>query len=325
MSKQNSLFSTSNKKRSPLGNNIFIEVKSKYPRSAYLYRQNILIKQVVLSDKIAKRIFIVEAIELGAMKSRLASVLEISRQTIDNLLGVKKHFGLEGLAQGYSPSASKSRKKQREIHANKNKGIPGNKAKQLAEIRREANEKRDREQQSFSFTFGHDANAVAEEDQPYSEEHDWIPTRYAGVFIYLITLIREWEWLKLVMGYFGFGYKIFMIFILMSARNIRSIEQLKNVRLGEGGVLLGIKRIPSKPIVWQWFYRVAEQQISTILKRDYFRYQLCKGIVGIWLWFTDGHLLPYTGKSKVHHSYNTQRRMPYPGQTNMVTLTLHKN
>ena len=261
MKKQNFLFPISNDNdKISLGNNIFIEIKSNYPRRAYLYRQDILIKQVVLSDKIAKRIFIVEAIELGAMKSHLASVLEISRQTIDNLLGIKKHFGLEGLTQGYSPSTSKSRRKQREIHASKNKGIPGNKAKQLAEIRREAKEKRQREQQSLNFTFGYDekAQAVSEEDQPYSEEHDWIPARYAGVFIYLITLIREWAWLKLVMGYFGFGYKIFMIFILMSARNIRSIAQLKNVRLREGGILLGIKRIPSKPIVWQWFYRVIE-------------------------------------------------------------------
>ena len=167
MNKQKSLFSTSNKKISPLGNNIFIEVKSKYPRSAYLYRQDILIKQVVLSDKIAKRIFVVEAVELGAIKARLALALEMSRQTIDNLLGVKKHFGLEGLAQGYSRSVSKSRRKQHEIHANKNKGIPGNKAKQLAEIRREAKEKREREQQSFNFRFGFNgvAEAVADEDQ----------------------------------------------------------------------------------------------------------------------------------------------------------------
>ena len=322
MKKQISLLPISNDNdKISLGNNIFIEIKSNYPRRAYLYRQDILVKQVVLSDKIAKRIFIVEVIELGAMKSRFASVLGISRQTIDNLLGIKKNFGLEGITQGYSPSTSKSRRKQREIHASKNKGIPGNKAKQLAEIRREAKEKREREQRSFNFTFGYDAKAeaVADEDQPYAEEHDWVPTRYAGVFIYLITLIRQWEWLKLVMGYFGFGYKIFMIFVLMSARNIRSIEQLKNVRLREGGVLLGIKRIPSKPVVWQWFYRVAGQQISTVLKRDFFRYQICSGIVGIWLWFIDGHLLPYTGKEKVHHSYNTQRRMPYPGQTNMVT------
>jgi len=30
------------------------------------------------------------------------------------------------------------------------------------------------------------------------------------------------------------------------------------------------------------------------------------------MWFTDGHLLPYTGKEKVHYSYNTQRRRRFP-------------
>ena len=43
------------------------------------------------------------------------------------------------------------------------------------------------------------------------------------------------------------------------------------------------------------------------------------GLVGMWLWFTDGHLLPYTGKEKVHSGYNTQRRMPVAGRTNLVT------
>jgi hypothetical protein len=39
----------------------------------------------------------------------------------------------------------------------------------------------------------------------------------------------------------------------------------------------------------------------------------------MWIWFTDGHLLPYTGKEKVHYSYNTQRRMPVPGRTHTIT------
>jgi len=324
MGTQETLFSNPNDKddnKIALGNGIFIEIRRDYPRSAYLYRRDILIKKVVLSDKIARRIFIVEAVELGAMKSRLASALKMSRQTIDNYLDTKKYFGLEGLVQGYSPSVSKSHRKQREIHANDPGRIPGNKAKQLAEIRREARENQEKQQQTFNFTFGYDpqAHAVAEDDQPYSEEHDWIKTRYAGVFVYVIALISQWRWLQLVMGYFGSAYKIFMVFVLMAAKNIRSLEQLKNVRLREGGVLLGLRKIPCKPVVWEWFYRVADRGISTILKSNYFRYQVFAGMVGIWLWFTDGHLLPYTGKARVHQGYNTQRRMPSPGQTNMVT------
>ena len=44
---------------------------------------------------------------------------------------------------------------------------------------------------------------IAAEDQPFSEEHNWKATRYAGVFMYLIALITENKWLKLVMGYCG--------------------------------------------------------------------------------------------------------------------------
>ncbi len=110
-----------------------------------------------------------------------------------------------------------------------------------------------------------------------------------------------------------------MIFLLMAAQNIRSIEQLKNLRSREAGIVLGIKKIPVKPKIWEQFYSAAEMLISSSMIFAFFRYQIYAGLVGIWSWFTDGHLLPYTGKEKVHYSYNTQRRMPVPGQTNMVT------
>jgi hypothetical protein len=121
------------------------------------------------------------------------------------------------------------------------------------------------------------------------------------------------------MGYFGSDYRVFMIFLLMGACNIRSIEQLKNIRCREAGVVLGIGRLPSRPVVWGWFYSVAHRGISEQVLKDYFDYQMRAGLAGNWLWFTDGHLLPYTGKESVRSSYNTQRRMPVPGQTNLVT------
>ena len=114
-----------------------------------------------------------------------------------------------------------------------------------------------------------------------------------------------------------------MVFLLMAARNIRSIEKLKNVRHREAGIVLGLKHLASKPKLWQWFYSVSDQGRSISLLSDYFRYQICSGLVGLQIWFTDGHLLPYTGKHTVHYSYNTQRRMPVPGQTSMVTCDQH--
>ena len=322
---QDQLFSSVNdkpKNRFDLGKGLILEVKKNYPRKAILCQNGIVIKRCKLADKTDKKLLVIEALEHGAMKSRLASALQMSRQTIDNYQGTVKHFGLGGLIKGYNPSDSKSLRKQRERHAKHNKRIPGNRARQLEQIRREkrqAREEQKHEQSVFKFGYEDDAILVDPENQPFSEQHDWEPSRYAGVATYLVPLITEWKWLQLVMGYFGSGFKIFMVFVLMAARNIRSIEKLKNVRHREAGIVLGLKQLASKPKLWQWFYSVSDQGRSISLLSDYFRYQICSGLVGLQIWFTDGHLLPYTGKQPVHYSYNTQRRMPVPGQTSMVT------
>ena len=301
-----------------IGGGLILEL-NRVKQTATVYRKGTYIKKVDLSDKIATKLLIIEMVELGAKKTKLALVLNISRQTIHNYVEIKKHFGLKGLIDGDVSVAGKSG-----VEAGKTASrnfVSGNKAQLVAEIRKQARDEREQRQSSLSFSFGYNGKArtVENKEQPFVEQHDWEATRYAGVFSYLIPLVTEWKWLELVMGYFGAGYKLFMIFLLMAARSIRSIEQLKNVRVREAGALLGINRIPSRPTVWQWFYSVAKQNLSQLLKKDYFRYQIRAGLVAVWLWFTDGHLLPYTGKNKVRYSYNSQRRMPFPGQTNLVT------
>ena len=326
---QDQLFSSVNdkpKNQFDLGKGLILEVKENYPRTAILSQNGIVIKRCKLADKTAKKLLVVEALEHGAMKSRLASALQMSRQTIDNYQGTVKHFGLDGLVKGYDPSFSKSVSVQREKHAQHNKRIPGNRARQLEQIRREkrqAREEQKHEQSVFKFGYEDSAILVEAENQPFSEQHDWEPSRYAGVATYLIALITEWKWLQLVMGYFGSAFKIFMVFVLMAGRNIRSIENLKNVRHREAGIVLGLGQLASKPKLWQWFYSVSDKGRSISLLADYFRYQICSGLVGLQFWFSDGHLLPYTGKQPVHYSYNTQRRMPVPGQTSMVTCDQH--
>lgn len=306
------------KRRLDLGFGLVIEIDDSRQK-ADLYRHGMYVKKVDLSDRVAKRLFVVETVDLGAVQLRLAKALGISRQSIHTYLETRKHFGLEGLIQGYTPSASKSLSKQRRLH--RHKRIGGIKARQVEEIRRREREKRQKRQLSLDLLFNRedDPPTVEDKEQPFCQEHDWKATRYAGAFSFLICLIDGWKWLELVMGYFGRGYKIFMVFLLMAARNIRSIEQLKNVRCAEAGLLLGIGRLPTRSKVWEWFYGVAHRQISPQLLKDYFRYQIKTGLVSIWLWFVDGHLLPYTGNRLLHYSYSTQRRMPVPGRTNIVT------
>ncbi len=323
MVQQCELFNTkplSNNPRHYLGPHLAVEMRTENKKNfAILYKSNIVITSVDLSDYVAKRLFIVEAVQHGAIKLKLASVFDISRQTIDNYLETFKKFGLIGLLNNYSPTRGANIREQRRLHAPQRH--QGNTAQQLAEIRKQKREQQQHNQVSLNLSIQPQTEKTAPispYDHPYAHQHGWKVTRYAGVFIYLITMVSTCNWLNVVTGYFGAGYKIFMVFILMAAKNIRSIEALKNVRLEEAGVLLGIGKLVSRPVLWKWFYIAAQQRHSLSMLNDYFLSQVRKGFVGACLWFIDGHLLPYTGKERVHYAYNTQRRMPVPGRTCMV-------
>ena len=296
----------------------FVDKKKRF----YLYRGEYLIKTAVRSDQVEKKLFMIEAVELGAKKTLLAKAMKISRTTLDQNIKIKEYFGITGLIQGYKFSDSTNKREQREMHTTSR--LPGNRTEQIKEI--EAKGKIKIHGNVFNFVNGtSSAKKIKNKEHIFSDNHDWQETRYAGMFIYLITLIQQWRWMELIIGYFGSTYKIFMVFLLMVTKNIKSIEQLKNIRLKEAGAILGIEKLPSLPKIWEWFYNAAEKNVSLNLLTDYFKFQIRGGLVSVWQWFTDGHLLPYTGKEKVHYSYNTQRRMPVPGQSNLVTCDINGN
>jgi len=301
-----------------LGNHIALQFIGANKTTVALFHHNKPLKTVDLTDGVAKRLLVVELVELGAIQSRIATTLDISRQTIHNYIQTKKHFGMEGLINSYSPGRSKSLRQQRED--NRNKRLVGNKARLLEEMRKEKKEEQDKKQPHLPF--GDQSHSITPEDQPFTEQHDWEPTRYAGVFTYLIALIHLNDWLRMVTSYFGNKYRIFMVFILMVAHGIRSIEQIKNIRKREAGLILGIRRLPTKLHTRIYLHGVCRMQVSGHLLKDFFCRQVRNGLVGLWLWFTDGHLLPYTGKSKVHSGYNTQRQLMVPGRTNQVTCDI---
>ena len=155
-------------------------------------------------------------------------------------------------------------------------------------------------------------------DQPFSEKHDWEATRYAGIFTYLITLIHLNDWMQMTSSFLGNKYKLLLTFVLMITKNIRSIEQLKNLRGREGGLILGIRNLPGKTKARIWLYSACKLETAHQMLSHFRLKQIRCGIVGTWMWFIDGHLLPYTGKSKVHQAFNTQRGMMVPGRNNIV-------
>ena len=314
-----------NTDRTNIGKCYELAIRGGKKGTAILYHHGIETERVDLSDTPAKRILIVRLVERKVNQTRLAEILNISRQTIHNYVERKENFGLEGLINSChgSPNTSLAEQKKENM-ANR---PSGDLSRKLEEIRRKKRLDERKIQESkpsqrilpFIVEGKDEVKCISPEDQPFVEKHDWLESRYAGVFVYIVHMFSESKLLSLLSGYFGNGYKIFMVFILMAAKNIRSLEQLKNVSSREAGIVLGLGCIPSKPVVWGWFYRAAHLNVAQKVLNDFFRYQIRDGLVGCFFLFTDGHLLPYTGKEQVHCGYSTQRSIPLPGQTNMVT------
>lgn len=290
-----------------LGNGFSVTLNSRRT-VAYVFRSGTLFREVAFIRKGEFRLLLTDLVQYGAKKSWIASAFKISRQTLDNNIAIREKWGIEGLFDNKRPQQI------------------GRKADVIREERKEKKALENLQSKSeplplpLSYHFDEDQTIDIEiDDQPYQEEHDWAQSRYVGHFVYIITLIHQWKWLTLTQGFFGNSYKILMVLVLMAAENIRSIESLKNIRSKEAGLLLGIGKLPSKPIVWEMFSAACAKNNAVKMMREYFSHQIRAGLVSVWLWAVDGHLLPYTGKEKVHHSFNTQRKMPVPGRTAQAT------
>lgn len=331
------------------------------PRSqGDLYHHGSLSKRVNLADKAERRILVVELLQKDINQTRLAEVLNLSRQSLHNYRESYRVFGVNGLLHGYSPSRSRSEELQRRLHVGKRRA--GSKARELEALRRA---QKAQTQGAAQEELAWDGEAVAvyaleepaieevlrvdqpaseampQVDQPgsqaaaeqtspelataqgielpYAHKHDWEASRYAGIFPILLVLMSQWQWMQRLFRLFGNGWRIFAVFALMTVRNIRSIEQLKHERREEAGRLLGLGRLPGIDTLWSWFHEVAGKYRAGALLKAFFADQIRCARVGARLWFTDGHLLPYSGQNKVHAAWNTQRRLAVPGQTNLVT------
>ena len=68
-----------------LGNDLVLDLQNGPKGRAILYRHGSVIQIVNLSDKVAKKLFVVDVVnDLGAQQTKLAKALGISRQTIHN-------------------------------------------------------------------------------------------------------------------------------------------------------------------------------------------------------------------------------------------------
>ena len=67
-----------------IGHRLYLKFSDSTPTKAAIYQNNTLVKIIELSDKVTKKLLVVEAVELGAENKALAAALGITRQTVHN-------------------------------------------------------------------------------------------------------------------------------------------------------------------------------------------------------------------------------------------------
>ncbi len=272
-----------------------------------LYKNGQFLKRQQLTPAIEKRSFVVDLVERqGATKSKLAASLGVSRQSIDNWVNTYQKNGMNGLVNNTKDSWKKNPKR-----------FTGNKARELERERREKTQQM--EKNNLEIDFSKDTETPEEHcgqaRELYGQEFDYQKNRYGGSMLYLAALMSKYNFLNLLSSLVGDYLWIPLMFVMMHVNRIFSVEQFKTAYKKEFGQILGLKKLPNLVEVRTGIWGLVELEQARKGMGMFFKSQIINGTVSIWRIFLDGHLVPYSGKEKVHKAHSTQRSLMMPGQT----------
>ena len=273
----------------------------------HLYKNGSFVKVQKLYPAVERRLFVVDLVERqGATMTKLASSLGITRQSIKNWVDSYHKYGSTGLVNNTKDSWKKNPKR-----------FTGNKVLDLQQERKEA--RQELKKQELTINFEPEAQVEEKYCGPanalYNEEFDYQENRYSGSMLYLSMIIGNFGFLKHLSSLIGNYLWVPLMFLMMHVNKIFSTEQLKTVYRKEFGQILGLKALPHLSKVREEIWGLVNLKQATEGVAKFIKLQIIKGVVSIWRIFLDGHLVPYSGKEKVHKAHSTQRDMMMPGQT----------
>jgi len=329
------------------------------PRSqGDLYHQGSLSKRVNLANKAERRILVVELLQKNLNQTRLAEVLNLSRQTLHNYRESYRVFGVSGLLHGYSPNRCVSEKMQGRLRVGKRRVASAAREREglwPAEMdglvgNGDTPSRPERDAPAPTFTleesaiedvlrvdpaaaaapFAAEAAAVKGEastsgapwpaiDPPYAERHDWQPSRHAGVFPVIMLLASRHQWFARLLTLFPSNWRIFHLFVLMAVRDWRSFEAIEREPPEEAGRLLGLRRLPGAEGIWRWFFEAAAAERATPMLDAAFADRIRRGLVGTRLWFTEAHALPCPTPGAASQGASGEALHPAPQRTHLAT------
>ncbi len=150
------------------------------------------------------------------------------------------------------------------------------------------------------------------------------PSRYAGALLLCAALARLDLWgvfrdLAATVGparQYGWAHTVAMI-VWGFALRFRSIEDLKNVRRADLGVLLGTAQAPTVLALRQKIQALVESVDPAAVSRALFQRYLALEPVWEGFYYVDGHFCPYYGQHPTPKGWNPTRRLATPGHTDV--------
>jgi hypothetical protein len=167
----------------------------------------------------------------------------------------------------------------------------------------------------------------SEEPIALSEWASWVEprqTRYAGSLMLYAALARLDVWnivrklgADLVPGrWFGWADTLAMI-VLCFALRFRSIEDFKNGRRRDLGVLIGKAEGPSVLSLRAKIKALTESIDPIAVSQELFRQYLTLEPVWEGMYYIDGHFCPYYGGQPTPRGWDSKRRLAVPGHTDV--------
>ena len=149
-------------------------------------------------------------------------------------------------------------------------------------------------------------------------------TRYAGAFLLYAALSRLdlWSVFRELGAHSGparrFGWaQTVATVVFCFALRFRSIEDFKNVRRGDLGVVLGSGEAPTVLTLRTKIWALTESLDPLTVSRELFRRYLALEPVWEGLYYVDGHFCPYHGQHPTPRGWDAKRRLAVKGHTDV--------
>jgi len=168
------------------------------------------------------------------------------------------------------------------------------------------------------------APKIGEPEPPAKKKMATGQTRYAGALMLYAAMGRLdlWNVFRKVGAdagptrWYGWAETLALIIFCFALR-FRSIEDFKNGRRRDLGVLIGTKEAPTVLSLRAKIKALTESVDPTFVSQELFRRYLALEPVWEGLYYVDGHFCPYYGSQPTPKGWDAKRRLAAPGHTDV--------